>query len=148
MLTGAVLTAATSAAARLRERGESVAVAESSTGGLIAAALVAQDGASRYFRGGFVFYTLESMATQLADASDVEFGERSATEQRARWVADSARARLAADWGVGETGRTVPGPTTTAIPPAIVGSQPRGPTGSCPRTCTPATATVWRTWRP
>ena len=55
MLTGAVLTAATSAAARLQERGKSVAVAESSTGGLIAAALVAQDGASRYFRGGFVF---------------------------------------------------------------------------------------------
>src|SRR5450631_1358601 len=77
----------TSASTRRKRRCRRV-----STGGLIAAALVAQDGASRYFRGGFVFYTLESMATQLADASDVEFGERSATEQRARWVADCARA--------------------------------------------------------
>jgi nicotinamide-nucleotide amidase len=129
MLTGAVLTAATSAAARLRERGESVAVAESSTGGLIAAALVAQDGASRYFRGGFVFYTLESMATQLADASDVEFGERSATEQRARWVADSARARLAADWGVGETGAAGPRPNRYGDPAGHSWVAAAGPEG-------------------
>ena len=46
MLTAAVLSAATGAAARLQERGESIAVAESSTGGLIAAALVAQDEAA------------------------------------------------------------------------------------------------------
>jgi nicotinamide-nucleotide amidase len=84
--------------------------------GLIAAALVAQDGASRYFRGGFVFYTLEAMATQLADASDVEFGERSATEQRARWGADCARVRLAADWGVGETGAAGPRPNLYGDP--------------------------------
>ena len=116
MLTPSVLTAAAGVAERLRERGESVAVAESSTGGLIAAALVAQDGASHYFRGGFVFYTLESMTTQLADVSEVDFGERSATEQRARWVADSARTRLAADWGVGETGATGPAPNRYGDP--------------------------------
>jgi nicotinamide-nucleotide amidase len=129
MLLGEVLTAATSAAARLRERGESVAVAESSTGGLIAAALVAQDGASHYFRGGFVFYTLESMTTQLADASDIEFGERSATEQRARWVADSARARLGADWGVGETGATGPSPNHYGDPAGHSWVAASGPDG-------------------
>ena len=129
MLTGALLSAATSTAARLQARGESVAVAESSTGGLIAAALVAQDGASRYFRGGFVFYTLESMATQLADASDIEFGERSATKQRARWVADSARARLAADWGVGETGATGPRPNHYGDPPGHSWVAAAGPGG-------------------
>lgn len=108
MLTDAVLTAAAGAAARLRERGESVAVAESSTGGLIAAALVAQDGASAYFRGGFVFYTAQGIEVQLAGASDLESGARSATEQRARWAADAARIRLGADWGIAETGATGP----------------------------------------
>ena len=129
MLTGAVLTAATRAAARLQVRGESVAVAESSTGGLIAAALVAQDGASRYFRGGFVFYTRESMATQLADASDIEFGERSATEQRARWAADCARIRLAAHWGVGETGAAGPKPNPYGDPAGHSWVAAAGPDG-------------------
>jgi hypothetical protein len=149
MLTGAVLTAGTSAAARLQARGQSVAIAESSTGGLIAAALVAQDGTSRYFRGGFVLYTLESLATQ--------------TRRRLRrrlWRAQRDRAGALdglptpREPGSQPTGaserpeRPGQGPTATAIPPAIVGSQQRGPTGSCPRTCSPATATVSRTWRP
>jgi PncC family amidohydrolase len=108
MLTEPALLAAAAAADRLREHGETVAVAESSTGGLIAAALVAQAGASEYFRGGAVFYTLPSLKALLGRVSDVDFGERSATEQRARWAADSARIRLEADWGVGESGATGP----------------------------------------
>ena len=129
MLTGVVLSAAVRAAERLRERGESVAVAESSTGGLIAAALVAQEGASHYFQGGFVFYTVDALTTQLADASDLEFGERSATEQRARWVADSARARLSADWGVGETGATGPRPNRYGDPAGHSWVAAAGPDG-------------------
>ena len=129
MLTDAVLTAAAGAAQRLRERGESVAVAESSTGGLIAAALVAQDGASDYFRGGFVFYARESLITQLADASAIEPGERSATEQRARWVADSARVRLEADWGVAETGATGPRPNPYGDPAGHSWVASAGPDG-------------------
>lgn len=108
MLSGPLLAAAASAADRLRARGESVAIAESSTGGLISAALVAQAGASVYYRGGAVYYTLESLRSQLGRVSDVDFGERSATEQRARWAADAARIRLEADWGVGETGASGP----------------------------------------
>lgn len=129
MLTNAVLTAAADAAARLRERGETVAVAESSTGGLIAAALVAQDGASTFFRGGLVFYDLHSMTTQLADVSELDRGKRSATEQRVRWVADSARIRLASDWGVGETGASGPKPNPYGDPAGhswVAAAGPRG----------------------
>src|SRR5688572_4413847 len=44
-------------AARLQQRGETIAVSESSTGGLISAALLAVPGASAYFLGGAVVYT-------------------------------------------------------------------------------------------
>jgi nicotinamide-nucleotide amidase len=69
------------------------------------------------------------MATQLADASDVEFGGRSATEQRARWVADCARARLAADWGVGETGAAGPRPNRYGDPAGHSWVAASGPDG-------------------
>ena len=51
---------ARSVAARLRERGETVSVTESSGGGLISAALLAIPGASAYFIGGGVIYTHEA----------------------------------------------------------------------------------------
>lgn len=129
MLTDAILTAAAGAAARLRDRGETVAVAESSTGGLISAALVAQDGASQYFRGGLVFYDLHSMTTQLADVSTLDRGKRSASEPRVRWVADSARLRLAADWGVGETGASGPTPNPYGDPAGHSWVAAAGPAG-------------------
>jgi nicotinamide-nucleotide amidase len=129
MLSNALLTAAADAAGRLRERGETVAVAESSTGGLISAALIAQDGASTYYRGGFVFYTLESMTVSLQDVSELDRGKRSATEQRVRWVADSARIRLDADWGVGETGASGPTPNPYGDPAGHSWVAAAGPDG-------------------
>jgi nicotinamide-nucleotide amidase len=52
-------------AARLKERGETIAIAESSTGGLIAAVLIAMPGASAFFAGGAVVYTKASRAALL-----------------------------------------------------------------------------------
>ena len=129
MLTDAVLSAAADAAGRLRARGESVAVAEVSAGGLIAAALLAQDGASAYFRGGFVVYTLEGADLQLgADASSLERG-RGATEALARRLADAARNRMDADWGIGETGASGPRPNAYGDPVGHSWVAAAGPSG-------------------
>jgi PncC family amidohydrolase len=95
-------------AARLKERGETIAVAESSTGGLIAAALLAVPGASAYFLGGAVAYTRQAKQLLLA-LDDAALGEfRPATEGHALLLARRTAARFSATWGLGETGATGP----------------------------------------
>jgi PncC family amidohydrolase len=95
-------------AARLNERGETIAVAESSTGGLIAAALLAVPGASAYFLGGAVAYTRQAKSLLLA-IDDAALGEfRPATEGHALLLARRAAARFSATWGIGETGAAGP----------------------------------------
>ena len=103
-----LLKVAEQVAARLRQRGETVAVAESSAGGLIAAALLAVPNASSYFIGGIVLYTRQSWHA-LRDFEDgLLGGVRSATEAHALIRAKIARDRFGADWGIGETGATGP----------------------------------------
>ena len=95
-------------AARLKERNETIAVAKSSTGGLIAAALLAVPGASAYFLGGAVAYTRQAKGLLLG-IDDTALGEfRPATEAHALLLARRAGARFAATWGLGETGATGP----------------------------------------
>ena len=95
-------------AALLMKRKETIAVAESSAGGLIAAALLAVPGASAYFLGGAVLYTRAGWRV-LRDFDDVEFaGTRPATEANAQIRARIIRGRFAADWGIGETGAAGP----------------------------------------
>jgi nicotinamide-nucleotide amidase len=95
-------------AARLIERHETVAVAESSTGGLIAAALLAMPGASAYFVGGAVVYTRAARAA-LVGIEDADMqGLRPATEPYSLLIARRVRERLGATWGLGETGATGP----------------------------------------
>ncbi len=95
-------------AARLIERGESIAVGESSTGGLIAASLLAVPGASAYFIGGAVVYTLTAREALLGiSAADME-GLRAASEAYAALVAHRVRARHGAVWGLAETGAAGP----------------------------------------
>ena len=78
-------------AALLKRRGESVAVAESSTGGLIAAALLAMPGASAYFLGGAVVYTKAARAA-LLDIDDAQMaGLRPSTEPYALMIAKRIR---------------------------------------------------------
>jgi nicotinamide-nucleotide amidase len=95
-------------AARLIERRETIAVAESSTGGLIAAALLAVPGASAYVIGGAVVYTKASRAALLGITDTDMQGLRPATEVYSLLVARRVRERLGATWGLGETGATGP----------------------------------------
>ncbi len=103
-----LLAAAAHLGERLRARGETVAIAESAAGGLIAAALLAQPGASAFFRGGAVVYTRQAREGLLGiTAADMQ-GLRSATEPYALLLARRLRERLDATWGLAETGAAGP----------------------------------------
>jgi nicotinamide-nucleotide amidase len=95
-------------AARLIERRQTIAVAESSTGGLIAAALLAVPGASAYFLGGAVVYTRDARRILMDIPDDAMKGIRSASEPYAKLLASQVRARFSCDWGLSETGATGP----------------------------------------
>jgi PncC family amidohydrolase len=92
----------------LKERKETVAVAESSTGGLIAAALLAVPGASAYFVGGGVIYTQTARRALLHIPDDSMKGLRSSSEPYALLKARTIRERLGTTWGLAETGATGP----------------------------------------
>jgi nicotinamide-nucleotide amidase len=95
-------------AAKLVARKETIAVAESSTGGLISASLLAVPGASAYFLGGAVVYTRDARRL-LADIPDEAMkGIRSASEPYARLLATQIRTRFSTHWGLSETGATGP----------------------------------------
>jgi nicotinamide-nucleotide amidase len=95
-------------AARLKARGETVAVAESSTGGLISAALLAVPGASAYFLGGAVVYTRQARRSLVAIPDAAMAGLRSASEPYAALLARTVRERHGATWGLSETGAAGP----------------------------------------
>lgn len=92
----------------LKRRGESVAVAESSTGGLIAASLLAMPGASAYFLGGAVIYTKAARAALLGIGDAEMAGLRPSTEVYALMIAKCVRDKHGAIWGLGESGATGP----------------------------------------
>ena len=92
----------------LKARIHTVAVAESSTGGLISAALLAVPGASAYFIGGAVVYTRASRRVLLGISEEAMAGMRPSTEAYALLVARTARERFATTWALGETGAAGP----------------------------------------
>src|SRR5437762_14359880 len=95
-------------AARLIERRQTIAVAESSTGGLISAALLAVPGASGYFLGSAVVYTRDARRILMDIPDEAMKGIRSASEIYAKLLATQIRQRFSADWGLSETGATGP----------------------------------------
>jgi nicotinamide-nucleotide amidase len=95
-------------AGRLIERRQTIAVAESSTGGLISAALLAVPGASAYFLGSAVVYTRDARRILMDIPDEAMKGIRSASEPYAQLLASRIRARLSTDWGLSETGATGP----------------------------------------
>ena len=92
----------------LKERRETVAVAETSSGGLISAALLSVPGASAYFMGGAVPYTKQARRNIMHLPDDAMRGIRSASEPYALLLARTARANLGSVWGLSETGAAGP----------------------------------------
>ena len=104
----ALLPLAGKIAASLIARKQTIAIAESSTGGLIAATLLAVPGASAYFLGGAVVYTKSSRAALLGIGDGEMKGLRPATEAYSLLIARLVRERHSATWGFGETGAAGP----------------------------------------
>ena len=103
-----LVTIAEQIAAKLIERRESIAVAESSTGGLISAALLAVPGASAYFLGSAVVYTRDARRILMDIPDEAMKGIRSASEVYAQLLANRIRQRFSSHWGLSETGATGP----------------------------------------
>ena len=95
-------------AAKLIAAKQTVAVAESSAGGLVSAALLAVPGASAYFMGGAVVYTRDARKILMDIPNETMRGLRSSSEPYAQLLADRMRERFAADWGLSETGAAGP----------------------------------------
>jgi PncC family amidohydrolase len=95
-------------AERLKAKGETIAVAESSSGGLISAALLAVPGASAYFLGGAVVYTGKARMSLLGLRREDVVGLRSSSEPYALLLARTVRETHGATWGLSETGAAGP----------------------------------------
>ena len=103
-----LLPTAASIGALLKERHETIAVAESSSGGLVSAALLTVCGASSYFLGGAIVYTKPARAALAGIGQADMYGIRSASEAYAALLAGTMRTRLGATWGLTETGAAGP----------------------------------------
>ena len=101
----------------LKERGETIGVAEGAAGGLVSAALLAVPGASAYFRGGAVVYTGAARHAFLEGAVETPEGLRGASEPWVRYLAASARIKLRTHWGIGEGGAAGPSGNPYGDPP-------------------------------
>jgi PncC family amidohydrolase len=95
-------------ARKLRERQETIAVAESSCGGLISASLLSIPGASAYYVGGTVTYTRVANQAFLAGAVPVLPGLQGETEEFALYLARAAATKLKTSWAIGESGAAGP----------------------------------------
>lgn len=115
---------------RLAARGETLAVAESCTGGALAARLVALPGASRYFQEGVTLYA-NAAKTRVCGVSEQDLTEHGAvSESVARAMAEGIRAAAGTDWGVGITGITGPSGGRAGKPIGTVHVAIAGPNGT------------------
>jgi len=120
---------ATAVAELLREREETVAVVETTAGGLVSAALLAVSGASAFYRGGAVTYTGIARDVLLEIDLAAHPGVRSSSEPYARLIAAAIRERLGATWGIGETGAAGPTGNPYGDAPGHTCIAVSGPTG-------------------
>jgi len=104
---------------RLKLLGQTVAVAESSAGGLISASLLAVPGASAYYRGGSVLYTLEARRALVGLDADAVRGLEPLGEAMVARFAEVARAQLGATWAVAELGVAGPSGSRYGHPPGV-----------------------------
>ena len=92
----------------LKQRGDTIAVSESSCGGLLSAALVAISGASAYYRGGSIIYTRDAQEGLLRVPDEAMKGQRASTEYYAELNARTLREILGTTWALSETGASGP----------------------------------------
>lgn len=104
----ALMTQAAELGERLKAAKHTVAVAESSSGGLISAALLSVPGASAYYLGGGVVYTPKARVMLMEIPKEALAGMRSSSEPYAMLLARTVRERFGATWGVSETGAAGP----------------------------------------
>ncbi|KXO93927.1 CinA family protein [Tsukamurella pseudospumae] len=115
--------------AALAERGQTVASAESLTAGLFAATIADVPGASAVLRGGLIVYATDLKASLAGVPSGDLERNGPVHPDTARALADGARSRCGADWGVGLTG--VAGPTEQdGVPVGTVHLGISGPSGT------------------
>jgi nicotinamide-nucleotide amidase len=113
----------------LRSASQTIAVAESCTGGLLCARLTERPGSSEVMRGGLVVYSDEAKV-ELAGVDPALIEAHGAVSREiAEALADGARERLAADVGVGVTGIAGPGGATAGKPVGLVWLSIAGPDG-------------------
>lgn len=111
----------------LTERGETVAVAEATAGGLVSAALLWVPGASRYYAGGAVVYTLASRMVLAGVPADELADYRGTTPDMLASMAELMRQRLDATWCVAESGLAGPTPGRSGTPPGRTNIAVAGP---------------------
>lgn len=116
----------------LAERGETLAVAESLTGGLLAATIVEIAGVSAVFRGALVVYATDLKASLAGVPEDLLADRGPVDPAVAVALAQGARRRCDADWGVGTTGVAGPAPQD-GKPVGLVFVAVAGPNGTVVR---------------
>ncbi len=99
---------ASSVGALLKETQQTIAVTESSCGGLISASLVAVPGASAYYRGGAVVYTRVAQQGLLGIPDEAMANIRASSEPYALLNARTVRESLGTTWALSETGASGP----------------------------------------
>ena len=115
------------ALAKLTAAKQKIAIAETSAGGLIAATLLAQPGASKYFAGAAVCYTKGSKQAFLG--LEAEKSKPTSTEPHAVELANAVRDALGSEWAIGETGVAGPTPNSRGISPGVCALAIVGPDG-------------------
>lgn len=114
---------------QLTQRGETVAVAESCTGGGLGQALTAIAGSSAYFLGGIISYSNGVKIQALGVDGELLAQQGAVSAGVAEAMALGVRDRLGSTWGVAITGIAGPGGGTTTKPVGLVYIATAGPDG-------------------